>query len=137
MERKTIAIIYHSQGLGMTRASADLLAQGVREAGGFEVVLKNTNERRLDPTVLEQYAGVAVGTPDYFGYPAGGLKMFMDDWLVARRAGNRSMEGIPVALFMTHAGTGRARKRHEFTTYAVHVDAPGGVPPGQLHAVAD
>jgi len=31
----------------------------------------------------------------------------------------------------------RARKRHEVTCYAVHVDAPGGVPPPQLQAVAD
>ena len=113
MSQGKIAVIFHSQSAGNTRAAAELVAKGIREAGEFEVILKNTNEGRLDPAVLEGCAGVAVGTPDYFSYPAGGLKMFIDDWLIAKNGGNEKIEGMPVALFVTHGGGGRAKEPHE------------------------
>jgi flavorubredoxin len=102
-----IVIIYHSQEAGNTKAAAELVAQGVKEAGGFEVVLRNTNDGRVSPDLLVGCAGAAFGSPDYFSYPAGGLKMFMDDWLFAKRAGKK-VEGMPVALFLTHGGGGHA-----------------------------
>lgn len=114
MPERKIVVLYHSQGSGNTRVAAELVVQGIRAAGGFELVIRNTNDARLDPAILEDCAGVAVGTPDYFEYPAGSLKMFMDDWLIARRGGNRKMEGMPVALFLVHsASVGRDRRRHD------------------------
>ena len=113
MAEKKIVIVYHSQQSGNTKAAAELIAKGVREAGGFEVVLSNTNDGRVDPKVLEGCAGAAFGTPDYFSYPAGGMKMFIDDWLFAKQAGNEGVGGMPVALFITHGGGGKAQKPHE------------------------
>ena len=113
MSQGRIAVIFHSQSVGNTKAAAELVAEGIREAGDFEVVLENTNDGRLDPAILEGCAGVAVGTPDYFSYPAGGLKMFIDDWLIAKRGGETKIEGMPVALFVTHGGGGSAKEPHE------------------------
>jgi len=110
--RKKIAVIYHSQS-GNTQEAARSVAEGVKEAGDFEVVLLNTNEARVAPAILAECAGAAFGTPDYFGYPAGGMKMFIDDWLIARRGGNERIEGLPLALFMTHGGGGAAREPFE------------------------
>jgi len=108
MQRSKVAVIYHSQTAGNTKAAAELVAEGIREDGRFLVELHNTNEERVEPALLTECAGVAIGTPDYFSYPAGGLKVFIDDWLIARRADNKGIEGLPVALFMTHGGGGAA-----------------------------
>jgi multimeric flavodoxin WrbA len=109
MAKRRVVIVYHSQEAGNTAAAAELVAKGVREAGAFEIVMKNTNDGRVDPVILDGCAGAAFGTPDYFSYPAGGLKMFMDDWLLVKRGGNEAVGGMPVALFMTHGGGGNAR----------------------------
>jgi len=109
MRKKKIAVIYHSQAAGNTKAAAEYVAEGARAEGEFEVVLANTNDERVDPVMLSECAGVAIGTPDYFSYPAGGLKVFMDDWLLAKRAGHEDIEGMPVALFLTHGGGGAAQ----------------------------
>lgn len=110
MRQRKIAVIYHSQSVGNTKAAAELLIEGIRSAGEFEVAAFNTNEGRVDPAVLADCAAVAFGTPDYFSYPAGMLKQFMDDWLIAKRAGNEDIEGIPVGLFATHGGGGRVKE---------------------------
>ena len=109
MVRDKVAVIYHSQQEGNTHAAAQAVAQGVRADGRFEAVLHNTHEQEVSPQLLAQCAGVAFGTPDYFSYPAGRLKVFMDNWLIAKRRGNEDIEGMPVALFMTHGGGGAAR----------------------------
>ncbi len=109
MRKKKIAVIYHSQSAGNTKAAAQHVADGIRTAGQFEVVSLNTNDGRVDPAVIADCAGVAFGAPDYFSYPAGGMKAFMDDWLIAQRGGNEDIKGMPIALFMTHGGGGAAR----------------------------
>lgn len=110
MRQKKIAVIYHSQSLGNTKAAAEFVIEGIRSACDFEIVAFNTNDGRVDPALLAECAGVAFGAPDYFSYPPGLLKQFMDDWLIAKRKGNDEMEGIPVALFATHGGGGRIKE---------------------------
>ena len=109
MRKRKIAVIYHSQSAGNTTAAAEQVAKGIAEAGDFEIFAVNTNDARVRPSVLEDCSGVAFGSPDYFSYPAGGLKMFIDDWLIAQRAGNEKIKGMPVALFLTHGGGGAAQ----------------------------
>ena len=109
MRKRKIAVIYHSQTLGNTRAAAECVAEGIKKAGKFQVLMANTNETRVEPAVLAECAAAAFGTPDYFSYPAGGLKVFIDDWLIAKRAGAEGIEGLPVALFVTHGGGGAAK----------------------------
>lgn len=105
-----IVVVYHSQEEGNTEEAARLVARGIRESSDCIVELHNTNEKRVDPRVLEGCAGAAIGTPDYFGYPAGGVKMFVDDWLIAKRQGAEKIGGMPLALFMTHGGGGDAQE---------------------------
>ncbi len=110
MRAKKIAIVYHSHS-GNTAAAAGHIAESIEEAG-FEVVLANVNEERVDPAILADCAAAAFGTPDYFSYPTGCMKTFIDDWLIAKRAGAEQGE-IPIALFVTHGGGGKAQQPFE------------------------
>ena len=109
MKKRKIAVIYHSQTMGNTKAAAEHVVQGINSVGQFELFVANTNDGRVEPGVLSDCAAAAFGTPDYFSYPAGGLKMSMDDWLIAQRAGNEDIKGMPIALFLTHGGGGVAK----------------------------
>lgn len=104
----TILVLYHSQEYGNTAAMARAIGEGARTAGA-DVTLVNTNEHRLD---LDRYRGfdaVAFGSPDYWSYIAGGLKIFIDDWYIARRSGLRGLENKPFGLFYSHGGGGEVR----------------------------
>ena len=103
-----IIVIYHSQQFGNTGELAEALAEGAREASA-EVELVNTNERRV---TLDEYLSadaVAVGTPDYYGYPAGTIKTLFDDLYLWDKEGKPVM-GKPAALFYSHGGGGTVRK---------------------------
>ena len=112
MAKKKIAVIYHSLS-GNTAAAARNVAEGIKNAGGFEVVMANTNEKRVDPAILADCAAAAFGTPDYFSYPAGCMKTFIDDWLIAKRKSGEQGGEIPVALFVSHGGGGGAKQPFE------------------------
>ena len=105
----SILVLYHSQQYGNTAAMAEAVGEGARAAGA-EVTLVNTNEQRLD---IEQYRpcdAVAFGSPDYFSYIAGGLKVFLDDWFIARKSNRQGLEDKPYGLFYSHGGGGAARR---------------------------
>lgn len=104
---KQIMVIYHSQQFGNTKALAELVAEGCRQVSGVQVTMVNTNEERVDIETFAACDGVALGSPDYFSYIAGGLKQFFDDAWIARRAGKPTGDK-PCVLFMTHGGGGRA-----------------------------
>jgi len=104
---KKILIVYHSQQKGNTKKMAELVAQGCREVGGVEVQLVNVNEVRVDMKDVEASDGLALGTPDYFTYMAGGLKQFFDDAKIAEYA-RRPVTGKPYVAFVTHGGGGGA-----------------------------
>jgi len=104
----TVLVLYHSQEYGNTKKMAEAVAQGA-EGSGATATLVNTNEERIE---LDRYRGfdaVAFGSPDYFGYVAGGLKTFLDDWYIARKADSASLTGKPIGLFYSHGGGGSAR----------------------------
>lgn len=103
---KKVLIVYYSLS-GNTRAAAEAVAVGVREAGG-EPVLKCGLE--AGPEDLLACAAVAAGTPDYFNYMAGGLKDFFDRSLYPTIG---KVENKPYGAFVTHGGGGRARRSME------------------------
>ncbi len=70
-----ILIIYHSQ-TGNTERMARAVAEGVQEIDGAEAVLKRAPDAGLDDLLLCN--GVAVGTPENFGYMSGMIKDFFD-----------------------------------------------------------
>ena len=104
---KKILIVFHSQEAGNTKRMAELVARGCRQVRGVQVSMVNTNERRVDMRRLEAADGLALGTPDYFTYMAGGLKMFFDDATLAQWRG-ANIKGKPCVAFCTHGGGGRA-----------------------------
>ena len=102
-----IMVIYHSQQFGNTKKMAELVAEGCRQVPGVEVKLVNVNEARVDMAEFAGCDGVALGSPDYFSYVAGGIKQFFDDVWIARRAGQATGDK-PAVAFMSHGGGGRA-----------------------------
>ena len=106
-----IIVIYHSQQYGNTKVLAEALAEGVREAG-VEVELINTNERRV---TLDEFLGsdaIAIGTPNYFSYPAGTVKTFFDDMYLWDQSG-KPVKGKPAALFFSCGGGRKVKEPFE------------------------
>ena len=75
----SILVLYHSQEHGNTGAMAGAVAEGAKKAAA-EVTLVNTNQQRLDVKSYRGFDAVAFGSPDYYSYIAGGLKVFLDDF---------------------------------------------------------
>jgi flavorubredoxin len=105
---KSLLVLYHSQEYGNTAAMTEAVAEGARAAGA-EVTLVNTNEQRLDVEQYRRFDAVAFGSPDYYSYIAGGLKVFLDDWYIARKSNRQGLENKPYGLFCSHGGGGRVR----------------------------
>ena len=106
-----ILVIYHSQQYGNTKMLADALADGAREAGA-QVEMINTNDRRVSAEEYIASDAVAVGTPDYFSYPAGTVKSFFDDIYLWDQAG-KSVKGKPAALFFSCGSGGKVKQPFE------------------------
>ncbi len=70
-----ILIIYHSQ-TGHTQQMAQAVAAGAKTIEHTEVALKKANEATLDD--LLACHGLAIGTPENFGYMSGMIKDFFD-----------------------------------------------------------
>ena len=102
-------VLYHSQEFGNTAAMAEAVAEGLRNAG-CEVDMFNTNNGRYDVTQFPEYDCVAIGSPDYYSYIAGGLKMFMDDhYIYDVRKGLAGLRNKPYVLFYSHGGGGQVK----------------------------
>jgi len=107
-----LIILYHSQEFGNTKAMAEAVAEGAQTAGA-KVTLINTNEKRLNIDEFRDFDVVAFGSPDYWGYIAGGLKIFVDDFYIARKVNRQGLEDKPYGLFYSHGGGGRVREPFE------------------------
>jgi multimeric flavodoxin WrbA len=70
-----ILIVYHSQ-TGNTQRMAEAVAEGARSIEGTTVTLKRAGETTTADLVSA--AGLALGTPEYFGTLSGMLKDFFD-----------------------------------------------------------
>jgi flavorubredoxin len=105
----SILVLYHSQEYGNTAAMAEAIGEGAKAAGA-EVTLVNTNEQQLDLEQYRRFDAVAFGSPDYYSYIAGGLKVFLDDWYIAQKSNSQGLKDKPYGLFLSHGGGGRARR---------------------------
>jgi len=70
-----ILIVYHSQ-TGNTQKMAHAVAQGAKSIEGVEVILKKAADATLDDLLSAD--GLALGTPENFGYMSGMVKDFFD-----------------------------------------------------------
>jgi len=104
----SVLVLYHSQEHGNTRLMAEAVAEGAKSAGA-SVKLFNTNEGRLDMEGFRTADAAAFGSPDYYSYIAGGLKVFLDDWHIAKQAKAAGLTGKLYGLFYSHGGGGAVR----------------------------
>lgn len=70
-----ILIVYHSQ-TGHTEQMADAVCEGAKSIEDVDVILKKAANATLDD--LLTCNGLAVGTPENFGYMSGMIKDFFD-----------------------------------------------------------
>jgi multimeric flavodoxin WrbA len=70
-----ILIVYHSQS-GNTQRMAESVARGAAAITNVSVTLKRAPEATLED--LLECDGLAIGSPEYFGYMAGLVKDFFD-----------------------------------------------------------
>jgi len=91
---------------------AEAVAEGARSVGA-NVTLINTNARRITTDDYRAFDAVAFGTPDYFSYFAGTLKVFLDDWYIGKKTNAARLSNKPYALFLSHGGGGRAQRPFE------------------------
>ena len=75
-----ILIVYHSQ-TGNTEKMARAVEEGARGIENARVVLRKAGDASLDD--LLQADGLAIGTPENFGYMSGMIKDFFDRTYVA------------------------------------------------------
>ncbi len=92
-----VLVVYHSLG-GNTKKMAQAVAEGVAAAGA-EAVVKTGIEATIDD--LLGCGAVALGSPDYFSYIAGGLKDFFDR---AYYPSQGKVTGKPAAVFASAGG---------------------------------
>lgn len=97
-----ILIVYHSQG-GNTEAAARAVEKGAREVEEVQVTVKDGLKATIDD--LLDCDALAIGTPDYFSYMAGGLKDFFDRTFYPTRG---KVTDKPYFAFVTHGGGGKA-----------------------------
>ena len=70
-----ILIVYHSQS-GNTQKMAQAVAEGAKSIEGVEVILKKAADATLEDLLTAD--GLAIGTPENFGYMSGMVKDFFD-----------------------------------------------------------
>lgn len=92
-----VLVVYHSLG-GATKQMAEAVAEGAKAAGA-KVVVKTGLEATVDD--LLECDALALGSPDYFSYIAGGLKDFLDRTYYHSQG---KVVGKPTGLFASAGG---------------------------------
>jgi multimeric flavodoxin WrbA len=99
---KQLLIIYHSQG-GNTRRLAEAVAEGAREIAGPTVQVSPA--RQITSVELLACDGLVLGSPEYFGYMAGGIKDLFDRTYETLR-GHSKIFRKPYAAFISAGNDG-------------------------------
>ena len=96
-----ILVVYYTKS-GNTGKMAELVAEGARKQGTHQVRVVLAQD--LDLADFLKADGYAIGTPDYFSYPAGQVKTLFDEAL----AHKSELQNRPYVGFISHGGGGRA-----------------------------
>jgi len=97
-----ILIIYHSQ-TGNTQKMAESVARGSDSINNVDVVLKKASKATLKD--LMECDGLAIGSPEYFGYMAGMIKDFFDRTYNEAR-GRKEVFKKPYVVFISAGNDG-------------------------------
>jgi flavorubredoxin len=90
-----IVVVYESR-YGDTKRAAESIIEGIKEAGGVDVSLKELKE--LDINSMPKYDVILIGSPNHIGGPTRGIKSFIDE------LGKLRLEGKMFAVFDTYMG---------------------------------
>ena len=99
---KQLLIVYHSQG-GNTRRMAEAVADGAGEIAGLAVQVKPAGQ--IISEALLACDGLVLGSPEYFGYMAGGVKDLFDRTYETLR-GHPKIFRKPYAAFISAGNDG-------------------------------
>ncbi len=107
---KKIIILYYSKG-GNTKELANKIFTVLQSESidDISVELKAADSFLTDPSSIEdlrKVSGLIVGTPDYYSYLSGFVKIFFDEIYKFRH----ELTNVPAFGFITHGGGGRAAK---------------------------
>ena len=133
-----VLITYYSKS-GNTAAMAKILAKAVEEAGA-QAESKEADDTTTDDLVAAD--AVAIGSPDYFSYIAGQVKIIFDEALSEKS----KLSGKPGACFASHGGGAKVKAPFEHLVEAIGFklvapcvlshNAPAGKTVDQLHSLA-
>ena len=98
----SILILYHSQ-TGNTERMAENVAKGAGSIQNVEAVLKRASEATLKD--LLECDGLAIGSPEYFGYMAGMIKDYFDRTYEDAR-GKKEIFKKPYVVFISAGNDG-------------------------------
>jgi len=99
--KKTLLVIYHSQGGTMEKMAKRFITGAGREES-VAVVLKQAREATLED--LLGCDAIAIGSPEYFGTMAGMIKDFFDR--TYEQAKEKTI-GLPFVIFVCAGNDGR------------------------------
>ena len=92
-----ILVVYYSKS-GNTLKMAELVAEGARKQGSHQV--RVVSAQGLDLADFLKADGYAIGSPDYFSYVAGHVKILFDEAL----AHKSELLNRPCVGFINHGG---------------------------------
>ena len=98
---KRILIVYHSQS-GNTETMAQAVAKGAEQITSVNTMLRKAADTRTED--LLACSGIAIGTPEYFGYMSGAIKDFFDRTYEEAHA---RTSRLPYFLFVSAGNDGR------------------------------
>jgi len=97
-----ILIVYHSQ-TGHTQRMAESVARGAAAIDRVEIWLKKASEATLEDLI--NCDGLAIGSPEYFGYMSGMVKDFFDRTYESAR-GKKEIFKKPYVVFISAGNDG-------------------------------
>ncbi len=98
-----ILVIYHTQS-GNTQKMAEAVAAGAASIKDTKVVLKQAKDATIEDLILCD--GIAIGSPEYFGYMAGMIKDFFDRTYEFAKE-KREIFKKPYVIFISAGNDGR------------------------------
>jgi NAD(P)H dehydrogenase (quinone) len=99
-------VVYYSR-TGHTKKMAEMITEGLREEG-IDVTCKSVTEASVDE--IQEYDGLIVGSPTYYGTMAAEVKKFLDDSVKF----HGRLDGMVGGAFASAAVTG-----HETTVMSI------------------
>lgn len=104
--KKKIVILYYSKS-GNTKMLAKRIMDIFREFIPEDVSIELYDALQMNFQSIMDASAFIIGTPEYFGYMSGYIKLFFDELYDMRS----KLEGRPAFAFVSHGGGGKAAKK--------------------------